>query len=87
MVYVYKYLNMNSLRLIIIGWKKAEKCALRSKEENPNNCGVLSAISRVFTIGFAKAIREQLLPILLYSANTFCMVHDRRDRKAVLCRP
>jgi hypothetical protein len=60
-----------------------KKCILRSAVEKSNNCGVLSAINRVFTV-LQKAIRERLLS---YYISASCMVHSRRDRKAVLCRP
>jgi hypothetical protein len=46
--------------------------------------GVLSAIIRVFT-ALRKAISEQLAHYYYISA--FCIVHCRKHRKAVLCRP
>ena len=47
------------------------------------DCGVVSALHRVIT-ALQKAIREHLAH---YYITAFCMVHGRRDRKVVLCRP
>ena len=79
---VSKYFNIKRVRKFS-RLKLAKKSALRSPVKETKVVGVLSAINRVFTV-LQKAIRERLLS---YYISAFCMVHSRRDRKAVLCRP
>jgi hypothetical protein len=63
--------------------KMAKSSGLRSKMKVAIISGVFSAINRVLTV-LQKAICEQLP---YYYIAAFCMVHSRRDGKAVLCRP
>ena len=79
---MHKHLEINSLQENR-DEKSREKWILLYRKKTIYSLGVFSAISRVFTV-LQKAIREQLLS---YYIHAFCIVHNLRDGKAVLCRP